>query len=415
LLAVPGKPFLATQVGFRIRCGETIQSQRRELAMKKNNCRSEDDRTASPAWRELRSNFPTFVEGKETIYAIPSGLLKRIRAECRGLLTVEEIAFETELSANDRTGFFRGRPFHYPLLAIEADEPSDNDELSEKIRQMTIEQFRSTGAGDTEVEAYFASERRFHREITSRQRGYVGWLVTDPGFHVMREAFKKNWRARIKGAEELPQLPVSIIGEKMPAPSKSDIPFFLDSWKLLRFWCLRGFCTWELPIPVDANVGGTSIHPPEIPGSSGCTVFVPWFLARDQKLTLRDFLANQSLRANLSHLHPWLEKGPKNFGHERYGQMLRIYVYYHLALQNRYSDRLIGKTKAIDRAFAQFLSEVDPESDAAATVGETVKRTREELGRRLKSCQDLSPFARCSNEVAVSSSPRGSSRKRRST
>lgn len=67
--------------------------------------------------------------------------------------------------------------------------------------------------------------------------------------------------------------------------------------------------------------------------------------------------------------------------------MLQLYVYFELGLKSRYADKLFGKTKAIDRALGQFFKQLDPDSDGGISVGDAVKKTREEMSRRLKDCE----------------------------
>lgn len=343
-------------------------------------------------WNHLCERFPLLTAGKEAIYALPGPLIERIQAEATGFFDEEQLAFESALNEGDRTGFFLGRSFHSALLSVADPASEDRSDLGRQIKKMLADEIRATGAGKREVDDYFAIEVRLKRELFARQRGYAGWLVTDAGFHVARESFRREWRRDFEAQESRPTLPVSDFGETPKSPDKKDLPFFVAYWMFLQKWCLRGLCTWELPIPIQASVANPSEHPHNMLGDAGCSVFVPWYLARDQKLTLRDILGHESLITSLNHLQDWLEKSPNNLGHERFGQMLQLYVYYELALKARYSDRLRRNTKAIDRALGQYLKQVDLNSDSAITVGDSVKKIREEMSQRLKRCEDLSPW-----------------------
>jgi hypothetical protein len=335
-------------------------------------------------WLALCHRFPSLTSGKEAIYALPPKLIERIQAESKHFFNAEQLEFEAALAAGGRTGFFRGYSFKHPLLDTEPESDPECDAIDADLRRSLEEQMRSYGASRDEIDEYFATERRHKGEIAARARGYIGWLVTDPAFRSMRNQFRRNWAPRAAGGNDLPQLPVSFLGEKMPIPSDADKPFIIAAWQFCQTWCLRGMATWELPIPISANVTGPSLHPVQSLGDSGCTVFIPWYLARDQRLTLRDILASESLRVPLNHLQPWFQKGPKNLGHYRYGQMLQIYVYYELALKNRYGDMLNGNTKPIDRALGQFLRSLSLDQDAAASADDSTKKLRELLNRRLK-------------------------------
>jgi len=340
-----------------------------------------------PAWVELCARFPAQTELKSSLYALPSALIERIQAETKGFFSAEQLAFEEALGAGGRTGFFRGWSFRYPLLGNSSEPDEECDVVDRKMRQLTIELIQATGAGEREVDEYFALEKRMKEQVVARERGYAGWLVTDPGFHISRALFQRAWSTPLQLRDSLPQLPVSYFGEKIKEPPKADIPFHVASCSFLQAWCLKGLCTWELPIPVQTNVATSSVHPAGSLGDAGCTLFVPWYLARDQKLTLRDIFGRQALVTRLRHLQPWLEKNSEQLGHERFGQMLQFYVYFELALKSRYADKLFGKTKAIDRALGHFFKQLDPDSDGGISVGDAVKKTREAMSRRLKDCE----------------------------
>lgn len=358
--------------------------------MSKRKSSKKEGEPADPAWVDLCERWPTLTAGKETIYSLPIGLIERIRAESKKFFTAEQLAFEEALAAGGRTGFFRGYSFRYSLLDASLEHDPECDAISADVRRMTEDQMRTRGASERDITDHFAADERLKNEIAARERGYIGWLVTDPGFNLMRKQFRKVWTEHAAQGSDLPQLPVSFLGEKTPIPSDSDKPYVIAEWKFLQTWCLRGMTTWELPMPLRANIAGNSIHPAQSLGDAGCTLFVPWYLVRDQKLTLRDVFASQLHQASLDHLSPWFQKGPKNLGHERYGQMLQLYVYYELALKDRYLGNLRGNTKPVDRALGQFLRSLAPDDDKTIAVGESIKKVRELLNRRLKECDRIS-------------------------
>lgn len=88
-------------------------------------------------WRQLSREFPDRTRD-ESLYALPAGLIERIRREAPKLFTPEDIAFETALNANGRTGFFLRQSFRYPLLAEAFDPAAEPDveqqRLDEELR-----------------------------------------------------------------------------------------------------------------------------------------------------------------------------------------------------------------------------------------------------------------------------------------
>lgn len=196
-----------------------------------------------PAWDELCASFPDQTRKKNSLYAIPRDLIERIQAEAKGFFSAEQLAFETALCDGGRTGFFRGWSFRYPLLENSREPDGECDAVERRIRTLTIDLIRATGAGEREIDEYFAVEKRMKQEVAARERGYVGWLVTDPGFHIARAGFQRTWPTRLQIRDSLPQLSVSYLGEKIKEPPQAEIPFYVASCEFLQTWCLKGLCT----------------------------------------------------------------------------------------------------------------------------------------------------------------------------
>jgi hypothetical protein len=365
------------------------------MTKKRRTSRVEPDDT----WRQISRDFPRQTGVSDTIYALPTALIARIRGEAPQFFRQEDIEFETALAGGGRTGFFTGRAFTFPLLnslqETTTTKPLTDSErrVDSQIRAMMESEVVSAGGGEREIELFFQLRKRLENEIERRRRGYVGWLMTDPGFCICRAEFQRNWRSEFEERWPESTLPIALGGQPPPV-SKEDRPYFVEYWKLCQRWGLRTLHSWELPEPIDAGVLHPTVHSLDGLGDAGCLLFVPWYLARDETITLRQMMEPISLMTKLMHLGPWLERSPKNFGIDRFAVLMQLFVYFELAIKRRYSERLRGHSVAIYRAIGQFISQIDPDSEMAISAEESIKKVRVMLKKRLRACTDAIAWIR---------------------
>ena len=339
-----------------------------------------------PAWTDLRRNFPQQTTG-DVIYALPPGLIEQISVESRNFFTREELRFETALNSTGRTGFFRGRPFAYPLLEEApptATEVNDDDRVVEDMLREEVEASSGTGS----FGEYQGLRERQAREIWLRQRAFAGWLVTEAGFHVELTAFRRRWNREFERRWPVEIMPASPLGTVEEVRDR-DAPFLSAYLLFAQKWNVRKMLTWELPNIINPGLIDPNVVAAHYTGTAGVQLFVPWFMVRDHTITLRDILAAQALTVPLQHLEPWLGKRTKKFGFDRFATMLRLYVYYELALRRRYAEKIERRTAHIDRAFGQFLRNVATRSAQSEAAAETIRRIRLEMQRRLSNCANV--------------------------
>ncbi|MEK6237960.1 MAG: hypothetical protein N2C14_24880, partial [Planctomycetales bacterium] len=180
-----------------------------------------------------------------------------------------------------------------------------------------------------------------------------GWLVTDDCFRRECASFCHRWRTEIE-RRGLPALPFSFLGER-PSVAEEDREFYSECQQFHCRWGLDGLVTWDLPRPMRAELTDPALYPLSSVSSAGVTLFVPWHLLRDRSLDLHQLADHRRVLDAPKHLTSWLDKESKDWGHERFATMLRLYVYLDLALKRRYGDRLKGRTGKIDEALTLYL------------------------------------------------------------
>jgi len=92
-----------------------------------------------------------------------------------------------------------------------------------------------------------------------RLRGYLGWLVTDPGFAREKDQLQQCWSAlAVEESVALPlrrplqlprQLPTFAVPQQARAASPAGASFFEQVESFLNRWGLVELTTWELPLP----------------------------------------------------------------------------------------------------------------------------------------------------------------------
>jgi hypothetical protein len=303
----------------------------------------------------------------DPVYALNAELIEIIVEVLPGVLTTAQQAFERRMANVASGGFFRRQPFDYPLLAVRSDE----QRRGPQIREMLVREMSDDGATDVQIQRYFREESRYQEMSSLRAIAYADWLIKNRQFRQERDALKRQIGAAIKQA--FPPLPRTVLGET-PQPSLDHSLSPLREF--YARWCLDSFVTWDLPLPMMPDLRGFITYDTWVVAKAGLGAFLPWYLHRDQQFNLRQFGSHLQTTVRPDHLKGWLVLGAneqRRFGYTRLRNQFLLYRYRTLALEARYSDRLVGKTEQVDRAFGKFLR-----------VGEqSVKRLRLDLERRL--------------------------------
>ena len=153
---------------------------------------------------------------------------------------------------------------------------------------------------------------------------------------------------------------------------------------LYRKWGLQGLATWELPVPIRPELTKPSALPySELSSEAGMLLFVPWYLMRDKDVKLHELADVRRTMGAPPDLDDWLDGEPANWGYERFGLMLQIYVFLELAIARRYGDRIRRRTGKLDHALSRFFCRERGEEQRTESYVDTVRRVRQRLHRCL--------------------------------
>ena len=257
------------------------------------------------------------------------------------------------------------------------------------IQRMLAEELMKEGRSDLQIRRFFEKQHEIDQKLQLRQRSFAGWLVTDPRFRRECRDFYKSIETRIREEKTFWPIPFSFVGGP-PFISDENREYYDACMPFYKRWNLDTMATWDLPVPMRADVVTRSLYDLDTLRDAGITVFLPWFQFRDRDITLRDLADWHRLGQPPDHLRDWLDHRPDNWGHDRFAMMLRMYVYLELGLKRRYGNRLKGRLAGLDAAFARYFQRTADSLEAERYAG-SVKKVRQELSRRLKKVdQELS-------------------------
>jgi hypothetical protein len=349
----------------------------------------------SARWRQFGARYhgtPALIGN--ALYAIPERLLDAIEQEAPDFFSAREKRFERDLARYGGVGFHRGQPIRFALLpemqpaALNADDRKWQRRLEatdHKIDQLRYEQMVLLGRSEAQVQLHYRQREQFRSRVIERQRGYVGWLLTNPDFRAEREAFFAQWKNALRRVSENDGGPLSLGQRPDKMPRERTRRFWADAVKFLWKWGLQAMATPELPLPMDPGLERPSFGEPSDLRAAGTVLFIPWYLVVDKDMQLDELIDNYRLEASLSHLDDWLRApSGRGWGFERFGLILRLYVWIGLALQRRYPDRMAGQVTHLDRALARFEVGETATEDAIARRADSIRRARTEMNRRLQ-------------------------------
>ncbi len=242
---------------------------------------------------------------------------------------------------------------------------------------------RIDGYNDEEIRTLRANETSVRERAFTLQLAYAGWVVTYPPFRYSRDNFKEQGQSFFEQEWLGPDSQTEPHETAAPKLSEHELAYSNRKIGFLREWQLEELVTWELPLPMGARLIDRAHYEMDITESTGAILFVPWFLLRRNEIRLDEIALLQMQREAPPYLEAWLKGDDKNWGVDRLAMMFRLHVYYVLALKARYSNRLRGKTKQLDRAFARFLYKRSDEHDQVTAAEDSIKKIRQELLRRL--------------------------------
>ncbi len=345
--------------------------------------------TPTKVWQAMTDEFPNDERLRgPAIYAIPAELIDAMKHEKIEALSSDDEAFERRLAQLSGAGLFLGRPFSYPGLAVaelgDFVDPKQveeiyqrNEALDQQLDQLIRDDIAAQGGTDGDADSYREAIENRHESMHLRRLAYAAWLATDSVFRDDRDVLYARWSEKIDERGQFPSVPISLLYESPSKPPEDDRDFQASFLKFYLRWGIETMATWDLPVPMRSETLTQSFyHLPSV-ASAGITVFVPWYMFRDQELKLRDIADQQMLLHQPNELNRWLQREDANWGYERYQHMLKLFVWLELALRRRYPNQLVGKQERLDHAFAACLY------GSAVKNADSVKKLRQEMQRRL--------------------------------
>jgi hypothetical protein len=349
---------------------------------------------ADPDWKlfvaAYKEQYPALAES--AVYALPERLIKAVEQHVPGFFLPDDLIFERNLTRLGGAGFFQGRPFVHPLLEKRQLDPREAEawkviddssrQAIQRIEEMLDAGMRDIGRSPAQIRQFHRERKKFDARSRLRQMSYLGWLLTNPCFQSERVAFFNRCGPDMDKFGSL-RLPLSFVGD-LPQIPEEFREMYDEMLSICRRWCIEGFETRDLPIPLQPQITSPALHHLPSIAAGGMLIFVPWYLLRDKDFKLYELLDLQLLSKDLSHLAAWLS-GDRKWGHTRFPRMFELYMYLELGLKRRYPDRMQGKTERLDLAFRDFFSDrLEVAIHGTGMDEESVRKTRLEMNRRLR-------------------------------
>ncbi|REJ95034.1 MAG: hypothetical protein DWQ35_07210 [Planctomycetota bacterium] len=324
--------------------------------------------TSKERWRRFREVYRDHLALKaDTIYALPNALIDAICSEpgLESFFSPDDVRFERDLACG--SGFFLGSSFS----------------IASGI-ELTLKRTMIGPDLSTRLDKDRHAIEKMKQDAIMDRWGYAGWLVTDTGFRLERDAFRKRWEPTVKELGFLPSgaLTRAQEGRRVREPYRE---FYSAYVRLLDRWGLQEMPTWDTVVPLHPyHCGPGSDLPPNIT-SAGFVFWEPCYRLNEDKNRLQLIAGMFLEQAVPNHLRGWLCERPRRWGPDRFARLWEIYLYFELALKTRYADRIEGNVHRLDRAMARFFCQnlVVANQDAQTTMTDSVTDARQMMNRRL--------------------------------
>jgi hypothetical protein len=396
-------------------------------------------RRAGPAWLQFsqRHRGDAFLK-LDPLYALQEDVIAQIEQSIPNFFTETQANFERDLARTTAHGFFLGRPIggdekempptkksnaftvpekpHHHSQAFLAKlrrreklrleqiferlkQPPDlADEMLERLapplkpewynhagfesyRKLSdfLSEIQKSGVQSaTERKVAWSQARTERRALRRRQEAYAGWLVGNPLFRRELHTLRSTWKSEINDSGEFPSTVrrADRRGTKAAAPrvSRLESEFFAFYCR----WGLEGLLTWELPLPVNPQVGISPGYWTLGAEEAGISIFVPWYALRGGLYDLQHAAKRIMSLSAPSHLQDWLLLKGKakdaDAGEKALQRTFWLYRCFFLVLAQRYPTECKRHVQKVDEAMGAVM-------DRGADL---VKKLRQQLARNLR-------------------------------
>lgn len=326
-------------------------------------------------WGTLCQEFPRMsVLSSDPIYALPRRLITIIQKQVPGFLSAREVRFERRLRELGGAGFYRAAPIVFDWAGHPEDFRTEvlpdvfdtrlaiaEDELAQLEREDLQERLPAT-----RVDEVTARRNSIEQAIRERSRGYLGWLAMNREFRSELKQIVPSWTAFYAEERENPTsesvLLIPSDSRNSRADSRHDSELNQQGMQVhlfLKRWCLDRIVTPDFVIPARPDILNASTHNlAGNPTEPAATITIPWYLMVDQRFALLDVREEAIRSESLVHLREWINGGPAKFGYQRFGLLYTLYVYWDLAIAQRYGDRMKGQTEKLVAAFSVYFHQL---------------------------------------------------------
>ncbi|MBI5764299.1 MAG: hypothetical protein HZA51_12325 [Planctomycetes bacterium] len=334
--------------------------------------------------QKLEQRFPHINwDATKPYYAVPAALLQALDRvfgkKCPPNISFDfEAAFADLCKKSNCIGFWFGQPliFEYLGESVIPFEPIPHDLIAEWHKQNTIasekegpppsEESLRSKIGTTEQAMGEVEIRR--QAIFSRLQGYLGWLMTNKTFIDERDELRRKWENRIMKDRAIPTLLIPHSSESLESfgVKKADVTQseMYESFRTFyQRWCLQGFCTWDLPVPVGPQIPALLKNQWDQLAQMGNYLFLPHSLIVIGEMGLEPMAKSLLEHLAPGHLQEWrrqsLKLKRKPLGSARLGRLFRLNFYWEL-LKSRVGGNLKGNIGRLEEVLGQFLSPKKP-------------------------------------------------------
>ena len=109
------------------------------------------------------------------------------------------------------------------------------EESRRRILELLVGDWSEKGLHQVQIENLHATEKKMKQLAEERQRGYLGWLVTNPVFVRERDDLREVCEDRVQDLGGFPRIAVSLFGQ-LPAPPLEP---YREFWDYYTAFCRR--------------------------------------------------------------------------------------------------------------------------------------------------------------------------------